>query len=106
MWQCEGCGRKEGCGSVRGVAGRRGVAVIRGVAEVTGSVNELESAVANVATSVLDRAWQERYDGEESCVLIPIPTSLQTWCTGPPSDHLCVRAQQNSEYRHRPPEEI
>ena len=60
------------------------------------SVNEFEShaaPVANVARSVLERAWQD----EESCVLIPIPTSLQTWCTGPPSDHLCVRAQQNSE---------
>ena len=64
------------------------------------SVNEFEShaaPVADVARSVHERVWQERYDGEESCVLIPIPTSLQTWCTGPPSDHLCVRAQQNSE---------
>ena len=68
-----------------------------GLVNVLSSVNDLESAVATVATSVHERAWQERYDGEESCVLFPIPTSLQTWCTGPPSDHLCVRAQQNSE---------
>ena len=72
---------------------------------ILSSVNELESAVATVATSVLERVWKERYDGEESCVLIPIPTSLQTWCTGPPSDHLCVGAKQNNEYHHRPPEE-
>ena len=68
------------------------------------SVNEFESPAAPVASieSHLschphERVWQERCDGEESCVLFPIPTSLQTWCTGPPSDHLCVRAQQNSE---------
>ena len=76
-----------------------------GLVNILSSVNELESAVATVATSVLERVWQERYDGEESCVLIPIPTSLQTWCTGPPSDHLCVGAKQNNEYHHRPPEE-
>ena len=68
-----------------------------GLVNILASVNERESAVADVATSVLERVWQERCDGEESCVLIPIPTSLQTWCTGPPSDHFCVRAQQNSE---------
>ena len=68
-----------------------------GLVNILSNVNELESAVANVTTSVLERVWQERYDGEESCVLIPIPTSLQTWCTGNPSDHLHVRAQQNSE---------
>ncbi len=68
-----------------------------GLVNILASVNELESAVANVATSVLERVWQERYDSEESCVLIPIPASLQTWRTGPPSDHVCVRAQQNSE---------
>ena len=70
-----------------------------GLVNVLSNVNEFESAVATVAASILERVWQERYDGEESCVLIPIPipTSLQTWCTGPPSDHLCVRAKQNSE---------
>ena len=51
------------------------------------SVNEFEShaaPAANVARSVYERVWQERCDSEEKCVLIPIPTSLQTWGTDPP----------------------
>ena len=66
-----------------------------GLVNILASVNELESAVADVATSVLERVWQERCDGEESCVLIPIPTSLQTWCTGSTAEHLCVNSVQH-----------
>ena len=49
-----------------------------GLVNILSNANEVESAVATVATSVLERAWQERYNGDESYVLIPIPTSLQT----------------------------
>ena len=41
-----------------------------GLVNILSSVNELESAVANVATSVLERAWQERYDGEDALNVI------------------------------------
>ena len=46
-----------------------------------------------------------RCDGEDRCVLVPTPTSFQTWCTGPSTDYHYIRAQQNSELHHGSPEE-
>ena len=39
-----------------------------------------------------------RCDGEERCVLVPIPTSFQTWCTGPSTDYLASELNRTVSY--------